>query len=830
MPFASLDFGLAQFDDADTLTAVGDVPGHAGVHRARAARRGRTPTRERRLGGRRDALGGARGHPPVLGRAPARRSRPRSQTARRRSPRRARRPAAPAARRGRPRARGRPGAPADRGAARDELREAFVAAPRPASAARAPPRAERRAGAAAAGRGACGPARAPGCVSPARRSARCDRPSAAALLPFWPPRVSIAAARLAAGALWAPEPRGSGSRSRSSRRCSRSATSRRARRSLRRPRRRLAGAVRGVRPRAGLALLRSARCSRRSGCSRSCRSPSSSSRGARRRALCTRWSAVLAAAARGRARRAPAAADGRDGRRPRASPAATGRRTSSRRSSARSTANAAVADHRARARARRRCSSAARGRAGRVGHRRARRAPARPRPALGAVDSRVRRWSSARGSSAAALVARPHSGRGGSPRRPLDSIEEAPRRMSVLRAIESRIEGLFEGVFGRAFRTHVQPVELARKLAKEMDEHRSVSVSRVYVPNEYTLYLSPPATEASSPPTRGRCVGELQEYLGEHARREGYALLGPPRVLLETDDDLAVGEFGIATRVRRSPRTAPPGTAGTASPSPVVAARAGVAGRGTGRRGGRRDDGLPRPRRRRDEPQRGRRRSPSTVVSIPLSSDRVVIGRSRECDIRVEDGNVSRRHAEMSRTAARTGPWSTSARRTGPSSTAAGSRSARRSTTATASRSAGRSWSSGARSREARRQRRRDPARAQDGVPRAALPLRLARRPLGHEGALRGRPAGEHHHPRRGGGCAPRVARAAEPARRRARQPDAPAGDVDRPHEHGRGRERARERDPPGRRHDRVGAARDARDRARTGSGSRTPGRRTGRS
>ena len=51
--------------------------------------------------------------------------------------------------------------------------------------------------------------------------------------------------------------------------------------------------------------------------------------------------------------------------------------------------------------------------------------------------------------------------------------------MSVLRAIETRIEGLFEGVFGRAFRTHVQPVELARKLAKEMDENRSVSVSRV---------------------------------------------------------------------------------------------------------------------------------------------------------------------------------------------------------------------------------------------------------------------------------------------------------------------------------------------------------------
>ena len=61
----------------------------------------------------------------------------------------------------------------------------------------------------------------------------------------------------------------------------------------------------------------------------------------------------------------------------------------------------------------------------------------------------------------------------------------------VLRAIEQKIESLFEGIFGRAFRTNVQPVELARKLAKEMDEHRTISVSRVYVPNEYTVYLSP---------------------------------------------------------------------------------------------------------------------------------------------------------------------------------------------------------------------------------------------------------------------------------------------------------------------------------------------------
>ena len=121
--------------------------------------------------------------------------------------------------------------------------------------------------------------------------------------------------------------------------------------------------------------------------------------------------------------------------------------------------------------------------------------------------------------------------------------------MAVLRSIESKIEGLFEGVFGRAFRTHVQPIELARKLVKEMDDHRNVSVSRVYVPNEYTVYLSPDDRKQFAGYEEA-LVGELQEYLAEHARRERYALLGrSARARRRRDDDLAVGEFGIATRL-----------------------------------------------------------------------------------------------------------------------------------------------------------------------------------------------------------------------------------------------------------------------------------------
>jgi Protein of unknown function (DUF3662)/FHA domain len=214
--------------------------------------------------------------------------------------------------------------------------------------------------------------------------------------------------------------------------------------------------------------------------------------------------------------------------------------------------------------------------------------------------------------------------------------------MSVLRAIESRIEGLFEGVFGRAFRSHVQPVELARKLAKEMDEQRSVSVSRVYVPNEYTVYLSP-GDRAQFSAYEGSLVGELQEYLSEHARREAYALLTPPRVLLETDSDLAIGEFGIATRVAQPEEPAPhprhPEPVPVAAPAstPIASASEPVA-----------PTMIYRP-----EPEPEPHRETVTLTldgrTVPLAADRAVVGRSRECDIRLEDANVSRRHAELER-------------------------------------------------------------------------------------------------------------------------------------------------------------------------------------
>jgi hypothetical protein len=213
--------------------------------------------------------------------------------------------------------------------------------------------------------------------------------------------------------------------------------------------------------------------------------------------------------------------------------------------------------------------------------------------------------------------------------------------ISVLRNLEQRIENLVEGVFSRAFSSQVQPVEIARKLAKEMDAHRTASVSRVYVPNEYTVWLS---TE-----DRQRLEGyersleqELSAYLLEHARRHDYALLTRPRVILESDERLRLGEFGIQTRLVK-----PPARQGE-EPS-------------QGEQGHTMVYSVP------PKQTKSRRRQPAAhltdtkaIVSLDdrryvLDGPTAVLGRSREADCVLNDPNVSRRHAELRRGS--TGDW-----------------------------------------------------------------------------------------------------------------------------------------------------------------------------
>lgn len=230
--------------------------------------------------------------------------------------------------------------------------------------------------------------------------------------------------------------------------------------------------------------------------------------------------------------------------------------------------------------------------------------------------------------------------------------------MSLLRDIEQKIEGLFERGFRRAFRSSLQPVELARKLAREMEDHKTISVSRVYVPNEFTVFLSPRDREGFASYERS-LVAELGAYLDAHARGAGLSLVAAAVVTLETDEDLRPGEFGIACRMAEAPAEAPgaapePGAPrAAAAPAPAVAppvappapsppprpygALEGVSGTQVISAADARDAGLT---------------QETMTLVVGTTRTRLVkrvstLGRSRDCDVVVPDPNASRVHAEV---------------------------------------------------------------------------------------------------------------------------------------------------------------------------------------
>lgn len=209
--------------------------------------------------------------------------------------------------------------------------------------------------------------------------------------------------------------------------------------------------------------------------------------------------------------------------------------------------------------------------------------------------------------------------------------------MSVLRNLESRIAGLVEGTFGRVFRTPVRPVEIARRLVKEMDEHRTVSVSRTYVPNEYVVWLSPEDRESFTA-IEDEVADELAVRVLEHARGERLALVSRPVITFDTDDRLRLGEFGIQARLVRPDKAAPRATGDI--PAVVQAEHSNTMVFSSAER-------LSEPL----EEQRSERRGRALVVAegrrMVVPPGGAVLGRSRECDIVLGDSNVSRRHAEI---------------------------------------------------------------------------------------------------------------------------------------------------------------------------------------
>ena len=202
--------------------------------------------------------------------------------------------------------------------------------------------------------------------------------------------------------------------------------------------------------------------------------------------------------------------------------------------------------------------------------------------------------------------------------------------MSVLRNLEEKLAGLVEGTFGRVFRTQVRPVEIARKLAREMDEHKTVSVSRTYVPNEYAVWLSPEDRERFEG-VEHEVIDELSAYLLEHARRERLALISRPQIEFHTDERLQLGEFGIQARLVRAETEHDDAQQGDHGHTMVYSTA------------GRVQEQL-------HESRSARVGRPVVVAEgkrMPVGPGGAVIGRSRECDIVLNDSNVSRRHAEI---------------------------------------------------------------------------------------------------------------------------------------------------------------------------------------
>jgi hypothetical protein len=182
----------------------------------------------------------------------------------------------------------------------------------------------------------------------------------------------------------------------------------------------------------------------------------------------------------------------------------------------------------------------------------------------------------------------------------------------ILRDFERRLGGLVEGLFSKAFRSGVQPVEIAKRIIREMETGRSVGVSEVWAPNHFALSLS--AEDAARyEQAEDAIVSELRRVIRESAAEHGWGLVGPPEVTVAVDPNLKRGDFDcVATLVEGE-------DGGSVGSRAVVVIH---------------EDGAER--------------------TVALSSDSVTIGRLAECDVVLTDKGASRKHAQLKQ---RNGTW-----------------------------------------------------------------------------------------------------------------------------------------------------------------------------
>ncbi|HEY5334389.1 MAG TPA: DUF3662 and FHA domain-containing protein [Mycobacteriales bacterium] len=202
--------------------------------------------------------------------------------------------------------------------------------------------------------------------------------------------------------------------------------------------------------------------------------------------------------------------------------------------------------------------------------------------------------------------------------------------MGALARFERRLGGAVEGGFTRLFRSRVEPVELAVALKRECDDERAIGGTNTLVPNEFQIELGASDYDRLAPYIL-TLADELVQMVQEHGTEQNYTFVGPVAVAFVRDDGLSTGSYRVTSGVEAAgeapPRPAPRPARTAAAAAPVAA-----------------DSQLT---------QAIARPAPATHGALelpdgtrhPLTTDRIVVGRGKDADLRLADASVSRRHA-----------------------------------------------------------------------------------------------------------------------------------------------------------------------------------------
>ena len=210
------------------------------------------------------------------------------------------------------------------------------------------------------------------------------------------------------------------------------------------------------------------------------------------------------------------------------------------------------------------------------------------------------------------------------------------QEMGVARNLERRLEGILEGFFAKVFRSGLQPVEVGRRIERDMDENRTVSVNRIYAPNEFRVFIGPDDYARFSP-MAGGLERELSEVVINAAKEHRWNLMGVPKISFHESEDLGKGEFRTEASLTADPgRESPRASTHEPSQEDLSATRA-VAFDTAARLG------------------IGATRATLVVLDesgnpkdkISITNPPVTIGRLSANDVVLSDPNVSRRHAEL---------------------------------------------------------------------------------------------------------------------------------------------------------------------------------------